>query len=152
MDPAPLSARFGAGLELAADGCEFIAGVRATGDGAAAGVKVVARVSRRSDGDDVVIFDEELITRPATSAPWRDRGSVIRRRVADGSERAELIFHAERSDGGLTDGIEIAWSSPHVVCRSLEPERLDAPRKPHLVLISIDTLRSDHMSLYGYRR
>ena len=25
------------------------------------------------------------------------------------------------------------------------------PAKPHVILISIDTLRSDHLSAYGYR-
>ncbi len=42
----------------------------------------------------------------------------------------------------------VAWSEP---CLVREPDRKVATR-PNLVLVIIDTLRSDHLSCYGYRR
>jgi arylsulfatase A-like enzyme len=43
---------------------------------------------------------------------------------------------------------ELLWSSPHLLC-----DRPATPRptqRPDIVLISIDTLRPDHLGLYGY--
>src|SRR6185436_17350494 len=38
-----------------------------------------------------------------------------------------------------------------IVFASCARERVEAPKRPSVILISIDTLRSDHLPAYGYR-
>jgi len=147
-----LSASIRVSLNLAADDCELVVGMRANGDGTAAGKRVVARVSKRVGAVEKVILEEALVSVPDRAAPWRDRSALVPGDGASAPERADLVFSAERPDGGSIDGITVSWSTPHVVCRSLPVVRRGPPRTPHVVFVSIDSLRADHMSLYGYRR
>jgi arylsulfatase A-like enzyme len=148
----PLSSSFSASLNLAADDCDLVVGMRAKAGGTAAGKQVIARVSKRTASGNTVILEEELVAAPKDEGPWRDRDMRIPAAGKSASERIELVFSGSRPDGGSPEGITIGWSMPHSVCRSLPTLRREAPSRPHVVLVSIDTLRADHLSLYGYRR
>lgn len=68
----------------------------------------------------------------------RDRGGVARR--SSRATRARLSFV-------LVLGLVSASLSG---CRSHDPAA--PPRVPRVVLVSLDTLRADHLGIYGYRR
>jgi len=47
-------------------------------------------------------------------------------------------------------GSRIGWGTPYLACADdREPKR---PSRPNVLLISIDTLRADHLGVYGYER
>lgn len=67
-------------------------------------------------------------------------------RVPTGVDGCRLVLDAEREGGtGIPGGV---WSVPLVLGHGAPEE----PVRPNLVLISLDTLRADHMSGYGYAR
>jgi len=91
-------------------------------------------------GTPELLFSDEL---PGSEAGWRsgvaDLSPWAGRRV-----RLELAAHPEQAFDARV-GIPV-WANVEVLGRS------PGPPPPNLVLISIDTLRSDHLSLYGYER
>lgn len=79
--------------------------------------------------------------RPADSG-WREL-----RMELTSSSALELVLsvHAEGGAWSAIQGYPV-WGDPQIV--TPEPRR----RRPDLLLVSIDTLRADHLSLYGYDR
>ena len=71
-----------------------------------------------------------------------------RRAVAD---RPFLFFLLE---AGVVVGCALAWATPAVLHPLEAPEAAEAPQRssPNVVLISLDTVRADHLSVYGYTR
>jgi len=64
------------------------------------------------------------------------------------NKKIKLSFITKREEIGKTSRIEPAfWFNP--IIYSLEDSKKE---KPNVILISIDTLRADHLSCYGYRR
>ncbi len=102
-------------------------------------------------------------TAPATTAPaferlpqgqWHDREISL---AEFGGEMATVRLTVEPDDGpredyDLIQGLSY-WANPEVL-RAAPRRSMRSPGSApvNVVLISIDTLRSDHMSLYGYER
>jgi arylsulfatase A-like enzyme len=86
---------------------------------------------------------------PHRAAPgWLDRevrlGEV-------GDPAASLVLETGVGPAGSRTWDHAGWASPHVVCRVPARDRRPLPR-PHVILISIDTLRADRLGLYGASR
>jgi arylsulfatase A-like enzyme len=61
-------------------------------------------------------------------------------------QRITIYLRAHETEPNGNSGGLLYWINPLVSSRS------SSPKRPNIVLISIDTLRADHLSLYGYRR
>jgi arylsulfatase A-like enzyme len=79
-----------------------------------------------------------------TDPGWHER------RVSLGElagETREFSFETERLDDASTAWALPVWGDPRMVA----PDA-GAPTRPNLILISLDTLRADHLGVYGYAR
>jgi hypothetical protein len=67
-------------------------------------------------------------------------------------EPFRFLFHAERlqdnSQSGAPNTASVMWGNPIVQLTSAAPP----PERPNVILISLDTLRADHLGAYGYER
>jgi arylsulfatase A-like enzyme len=88
-----------------------------------------------ADGDTMTLFRETI-----TANQWHEAVASVR---AYGGERVTLILTSVPS-GGVQDGEPVYWSTPTVTTES--------PSGPRVILISIDSLRADHVGCYGYAR
>ncbi len=61
-------------------------------------------------------------------------------------QQATFSFFASSADGALYPGAR--WAAPILYAAADRPEKTP----PNLLLISLDTLRADHLSAYGYAR
>ena len=87
------------------------------------------------------ILSETVDPRGPEAGRWRSRRIDLARRAG---ERLGLRFEAAAGDGGWSFPL---WASPALCAtRERRPSDLD------LLLVSIDTLRADHLPSYGYAR
>ncbi len=102
------------------------------------------RVSARGpDGSPRVLFS--AVVDPAGGGPagWQEASVDL---APFAGRRLTLRFDV---DGAVPDdpaGAGPVWANPEILIRVAEP------RAPNVVLVSLDTLRADHLSLYGYGR
>lgn len=124
-------------IEVPAAVLEMAYGVRGAGE-----VELrIELVAEDESSAAVTIFRQRL------SEPDQDRWHDVRVDLEPwAGRRGRLRFTAEYPDGFSPDRSAF-WAHPKIVPRQ---RRSDAP--PDVVLISIDTLRADHLSLYGYER
>lgn len=98
-------------------------------------IKVVAQGPKRSR----VLIDRQLADR---TEPQRRQWTRLEADLGDfAGETVELRFEA----GEAPRGSLALWGSPQIVGPAGE-------RRPNIVVISLDTVRADHLSLYGHRR
>jgi arylsulfatase A-like enzyme len=93
----------------------------------------------RSDGSRRIVLDDRL---EGPDAGWRDA------RIDLGGlagETVELELSTSVEDEFEPELGFPLWANPEVVGTARE-------RRPNVILVSIDTLRADHLSLYGYHR
>lgn len=98
--------------------------------------RVSVRPAGGSTGAGEVVLDEAVPV--AARAGWRDREVDLGRWAGE-----EVVLELETA---ATEGRLAAWSAPEVVGLDGRPEGWD------LLLISLDTLRADHLGCYGYGR
>lgn len=99
-----------------------------------------ARFRVRAGGEKGEVFFASPEEIPGAAAPpWRE-AEVDLARLAN--QQVELRFEVEAPGARWSDWG--AWGSPLLLA--------PAPAKPHILLISVDTLRADHLSLYGFKR
>jgi arylsulfatase A-like enzyme len=105
--------------------------------------QVLAQGPGRETAEPEVLFEDLVDPGAGDAAGWR-QADVDLGRFAGKTLTFQL---ANPADGALDplDGMP-AWAHPEVLAPAARP------RPPNLVLISIDTLRADHLSLYGYPR
>jgi arylsulfatase A-like enzyme len=108
------------------------------------------RVSATPPGEPSLLLLDRVATAAELAAGWIDLGvdlsaDLAGRKLPAGGEPVELTLAAspEQSDDPAFVGV---WSAPRV-SSAIAPSR-----RPNIVLISLDTLRADHLSLYGYGR
>jgi arylsulfatase A-like enzyme len=104
-------------------------------DGGGVSIKIVARGRHRSQ----VLVDREL--RQSADPPRRRWTGIEADLRLFAGETVDLLFQV----GPAPRGSLVIWGSPQVVGAVGE-------RRPNVLLISLDTVRADHLSLYGYRR
>lgn len=91
------------------------------------------------DGTRTVLLDEQMTGR---EAGWRDAKLDLDDVAA---ETVELELSTS-CDGDFSPELGFPlWANPEIVVAAQE-------RPPNVILVSIDTLRADHLSLYGYER
>lgn len=90
----------------------------------------------------VAIFDEVLDPASETAQGWQDRRVELA--SLGGSPHS---FHFTSNHIGDGDFSLPVWGSPIVVAPLTEPDT-----RRNVVLLSIDTLRRDHLDLFGYDR
>lgn len=105
----------------------------------AAGQSVRIRVVARSRSGESVLIDRTLV--PSETAPFRRWTRLVADLGALAGEKVEIRFET----GAAPPGSLVLWGNPRVVGRAKE-------HHPNVVLISLDTVRADHLSLYGYPR
>jgi len=88
------------------------------------------------------VFDEPT-TSQSDASGWADRAVALPGRAG---QRVTFRFEAERPRPRQATGLPV-WSVPTLYAGE---ERLDG--QPNLLLISLDTLRADHLGAYGYAR
>lgn len=104
-------------------------------DGGGVRIRVVVRGRHGSR----VLADRELRRR---ADPPRGRWTRVEADLRQfAGETVELVFEA----GQAPSGSLVMWGHPHLI-------GADGESRPNVVLISLDTVRADHLSLYGYRR
>lgn len=104
---------------------------------------VIFRITAiRSGGGDEILFETAIgPVQRADTRRWREAVVELERPV---DERLRLRAESVAGEGfDPTLGLPV-WASPEIV-----PGRRSGGQ-PNIVLISIDTLRADHLSLYGY--
>lgn len=109
--------------------------------------KTSFRIRKRGSGGLQTIWEESIDPNHQGSEEWHDRSILL---GVVGPEQLELQFETSSPDG-MTRGPGFPlWGAPRIIRRTSE-EAIDAP-PPNVVLISVDTLRADHLSSYGYER
>ncbi len=103
------------------------------------------RVSVKHAAGEHQIFSETRDPGGLKERQWQDREVPVQN---SDSDPFFLILEIDEHTGRQEDSA--AWSHPHLVCKEVLDVR--RPLLPDIVLISIDTLRWDHLSLYGYPR
>lgn len=119
------------------------AGMLSFGHGVDTGVRGAvdfAVTVERADGSSETLFSHRLSTEMADE--WYDNTIELERFHG---ETVTLRFATRSEDLDLENGAAF-WSNPEIVVPAAEDSR------PNIILISIDTLRADHLSLYGYER
>jgi arylsulfatase A-like enzyme len=101
-------------------------------------------VVRRSAAESALLFERTLAPTPGSGAGWQEARIDL---AEFAGETVDLVLTTESSEAiDLVRGGFPLWGHPEVVA----PASADKP--PNLVLVSVDTLRADHLSLYGYER
>ncbi len=117
---------------------------RAVGPELTIGDPVVKVWARRGDGPQELLFRRTLGRSPTGQASdW------VAQEVDLSTYGGEIATITMETDSTLPDGLTrglAAWGNPRVVPDSLRKTR------PNVILISLDTLRADHLSLNGYSR
>ncbi len=90
---------------------------------------------RRGNGDAVQLFSQMV-----GADEWYETEVDVRSYLG---ETVTLVLSSEQTEGASGEG-QVYWSTPVVMTGGSE--------RPCVVLISIDSLRSDHVGCYGYGR
>jgi arylsulfatase A-like enzyme len=101
------------------------------------------RVEACRDESCVPVFEETLDPAAAGGENWLERAVPLDAVPGRHSLRFETEYRGD-VEGGFSLPV---WANPTV----LAPEAREPPG-PNLVLLSIDTLRADHLGVYGYDR
>jgi arylsulfatase A-like enzyme len=109
---------------------------------------VVFRVVLRADAGDEMVFEERLVPSPDEEPRWLDREVPIPARGTD----VALVLETDPGPAGNGAYDHAGWAAPHLVCQGARPPRRTGATRPDVILISVDTLRADHLHLYGYPR
>jgi arylsulfatase A-like enzyme len=139
----------------AGTGCTMRFGIAVSSAARSRGTALRFAVEMRQRARRTTFFDEHIAARPVRAdehsgtGSWRDYEVQI---PHDDGSPFFLVFHVEPGEGRAPRAADRGgWSAPHVICTV--DRRKPAPLPyPHVVLISLDTLRRDHLGIYGYAR
>ncbi len=107
------------------------------------GRAVEFRVRVRTDDRDQLVFSRLIQPRSPDSGRWHEAQVDL---SAFGGNKTEIFLESHCDQPyDETSGFAL-WSAPTLI--NLDPHQ----DRPNVVLISVDTLRADHLSLYGYSR
>ncbi len=99
--------------------------------------------ARRGGAEEESLFEAVLGGETGTAEGWHEATLDL---SSLGSDTVALDFATEVDDGeiDLRAGFPV-WGHPELLAPTAEPT------PPNVILVSIDTLRADHLSLYGYQ-
>jgi len=121
--------------------CRVVFGVAAKAHRGAGPVRF--RMSARGpDALERLLFETAI---EGASETWVDRREAI---PDFASQEFSIVLEVS---GDADVAVRGAWSAPHVICQTPRTPLVDLPH-PHVILISLDTLRADHLGTYGYAR
>jgi arylsulfatase A-like enzyme len=98
-------------------------------------------------GEETLVFQEDVRTR--NGADWRARRINL---GAWRGEHARLRFVAQPGGSAPLDGVRfpsdvrVAWGNPTIATSTLR----EAPSRPSIVLVLVDTLRRDYLGFHGF--
>lgn len=92
-----------------------------------------------------LLFNEIVFPGSLNFLGWHDKTLPLKDYQGDIILRFETRKHI--NDTSLKNDLFAYWSNP-VVIHPLDKKR----KKPNLILISLDTLRADHLEIYDYKR
>ncbi len=92
-----------------------------------------------------VLFSELFSPQAGVESYWADRELAIPDDVTEFS----LIFETHPGPRGDRRRDQSGWGSPYLTCET-PTVAVPKPERPHVFLISLDTLRRDRLGLYGY--
>lgn len=95
------------------------------------------------DGQSISVTDHTLPANPTTPSSWHEHRIEL---PTDRPTTVQLELAVVDDNGSTPPGMPTVVGSPRIVRRSTEELR------PNIILISLDTLRPDHLSGYGYDR
>lgn len=90
------------------------------------------------------VFSETLDPAADPAPAWEDRRVPL---AALAGERRALLFETQHLAASPEAFSLPVWSDPTLLAPADEPAR-----RPNVVVVSIDTLRADHLAAYGYER
>lgn len=109
------------------------------------------RVTVDADDEQKNVFDQTMALQDGvTPSAWRDQRADL---SAWSGRTVQLVFESEYAGDPPSDNPEPDTAMPlwgDVVVEAAVQE--GASRPPNLIVISLDTLRADHLGLYGYKR
>ena len=106
------------------------------------------KASVRQGERERLFFSELFEPREQSTNRWHPRQAPVPPLEA---EPFFLVLETGPGPAGDVRADNAAWGSPHLVCKT--PVMVENESgQPHVILLSIDTLRQDHLGLYGYDR
>ena len=103
-------------------------------------------VKRKDEKEFFLLFRQRVFPGSPRSMGWNDKTLELNQYEGDVVLRFETKKHVEKTL--LGDHLFAYWSNPVVI----NPVDKNRKKKPKLILISLDTLRADHLDLYDYKR
>ena len=123
-----------------------------------AGLAMEFRVGLAGEGVPPRALLQERVAVDPGALGWRAEASPL---VTAGLEAPKLVFQSvlvaddpAAVGGDLVRFVSACWGNPAVIAES-GAESVDGPgeaRVPNVIVLTIDTLRADHLSCYGYER
>jgi arylsulfatase A-like enzyme len=104
------------------------------------------RASVKRGGEEEPIFSELFAPAEHDEPRWSDREAAIP--DADG-DAFTLVLETGPGPAGNRRRDHAGWASPYLECAA-PAVAVAKPGRPHVILISIDTLRRDRLGVYGY--
>jgi arylsulfatase A-like enzyme len=106
------------------------------------------QASLHRGGAERIVLEADLGAQEGTKVRWRDVSVAL----PPGEGDFSLLLETQPVADAQTPYAAAGWGAPSVVCRVERVGDPAPPERPHVVFISIDTLRADHLGTYGYRR
>lgn len=103
---------------------------------------VTFKILAETEGTSKSLFQTELFIKDK-----RLRNQIVMKKIdlaPYANKKLTLIFITESAESSSTNRIFPFWVNPIIYRRVF--------KRPNVILISLDTLRADHMSCYGYHR
>ena len=95
-----------------------------------------------SEGRETVLFEHRVGPDGESTGRWLEAAASLER--WRGQELRVVLSTSAAPESDHARGVPL-WADPHVIGIGSE-----LPEAPNLLVVSIDTLRADHMSLHGY--
>ena len=97
---------------------------------------------RGPEGVDRTVFEAAI---DGASEAWEEHSVAI---PDFAGQQFSIMLDLAAGDSAAVRG---GWSAPHLICQTPRAPLVDLAH-PHVILISLDTLRADHLGTYGYAR
>lgn len=102
-----------------------------------------------NDGQDsAIVFETSIDAEPQALARWRDARVDL---AAWGGRKVEIVFQTSSTTTGI-DASSGRTKAAGYFSAAVITTAATQPRPRSVILIALDTLRADHLGIYGYQR